>query len=93
MAEKGVQESKKHALSVVTRAKSSITGVTEVDSFDEHCVILKTDCGEMTVEGEGLHVGALDIAKGEIEITGRICAIYYSDAAPVKRGLRARLFG
>ena len=93
MADKSMQESKKHALSVVARGQASISGVTEVDSFDEHGVILKTDCGEMTVEGEELHVGALDIARGEVEITGRICAIYYSDAAPVKRGLRARLFG
>lgn len=93
MADKDTQQGKKHTLSVVARAHASIAGVTEVDSFDEHCVVLKTDCGEMTVEGEELHVGALDITRGEIEITGHICAVCYSDAAPVKRGLRARLFG
>lgn len=93
MTEKATQENKRHTLALQTRAKASIAGVTQVDSFDEHLVVLRTDCGEMTVEGEGLHVGALDIAKGEIEITGRVCAIYYSDAAPAKRGLRARFFG
>ena len=93
MTEKATQENKRHTLALQARAKASIAGVTQVDSFDEHLVVLRTDCGEMTVEGEGLHVGALDIAKGEIEITGRVCAIYYSDAAPAKRGLRARFFG
>jgi sporulation protein YabP len=78
---------------VTARERAGITGVTRVDSFDEHCVILHTDCGEMTLEGEELHVGALDIGRGEIEVTGRICAIVYSDATPVRRGLRARLFG
>ena len=93
MADKDIQQSKKHTLSVLARGQASIAGVTEVESFDEHCVVVQTDCGEMTVEGEGLHVGALDIAKGEIEITGHIGAISYADATPAKRGLRARLFG
>ena len=93
MTQKDVTQSKKHALSLTARERASITGVMQVDSFDERMVTLKTDCGELTVEGEGLHVGALDIAKGEIEITGHICAVCYADAAPQKRGLRARLFG
>ena len=93
MTEKSTQPSKAHTLSVVAREQASIVGVTEVDSFDEHGVILKTDCGEMTVEGEGLHVSSLDIEKGKVEISGHICAIYYSEATPVKRSLRARLFG
>ena len=93
MAEKGISEEKKHTLSLTARAALCVSGVTEVDSFDERLVVLKTDCGEMTVEGEALHVGALDIDKGEIEITGRISAVCYTDAAAPKRGLRARLFG
>ena len=67
--------------------------VAKAQCFDEHLVVLRTDCGEMTVEGEALHVGALDIDKGEIEITGRISAVCYTDAAAPKRGLRARFFG
>ena len=88
MEEKNTREGKKHALSVVARERADIAGVIEVESFDEQCVVLKTDCGEMTVEGEGLRVGALDIAKGALEITGRIGAVCYSDTAPSKRGLR-----
>ena len=93
MADKEAQQGKKHTVSVLARERATITGVTQADSFDEHCVILKTECGELSVEGEALHVGTLDIAKGEIEITGRISAICYNDATVTKRGLRARLFG
>ena len=93
MMQAQTEHSPKHALSLVARERASIAGVTQVDSFDEHTVILKTDCGEMSIEGESLHVGTLAIAKGEILITGRICAVCYTDAAPPKRGLRARLFG
>ena len=93
MAEKGSTEQKKHALSLAARASASIAGVCRVESFDEHSVVLKTDCGDMVVEGEALHVGTLDIARGVVEITGRVCAVYYNDAAPKKRGWRARLWG
>ena len=93
MTQKEGTQSKKHTLSLAARKSASIAGVTQVDSFDERLVLLKTDCGELSVEGEGLHVGALDITKGEIENTGHICAVCYTDAAPKKRGLRARFWG
>lgn len=92
MTEKTVGETPKHALTLAARAKAEISGVTEVESFDEHSVILVTDCGEMTVEGEGLRVGALDIARGVVEVTGTVGGIYYRDAAPERRRSRARFF-
>ena len=92
MTEKTVGEQKKHALSLTARKRAEIFGVTEVESFDEYSVILVTDCGEMTVEGNGLRVGTLDIARGVVEVQGEIGSISYGDAAPQKRGLRARFF-
>ena len=91
--EKGNEQTKKHALSMSARARVSIFGVTEVESFDEQTVILSTDCGEMTLEGEGLHIGTLDIARGVVEVDGKVNGLYYSDSIPAKRGLRAKLFG
>ncbi|MBQ8357238.1 MAG: sporulation protein YabP [Clostridia bacterium] len=93
MAEKGNESAKKHTLTVGTRQQIAISGVTEVESFDEQTVILVTDCGELTLEGEGLHIGTLDIARGVVEVTGRLNGAYYSDGAPARRGLRARFFG
>ena len=94
MAEKGTEEvKKKHTLSLSARTQAEISGVTEVESFDEHSVVLVTDCGDMTVEGEGLHVSTLDIARGIVEISGQIGGIYYSDASAPPKGFRARFFG
>ena len=92
MTQKTTAEEKKHTLSLTARAGASLTGVCDVQSFDDRLVILKTDCGELTVEGEELRVGTLDTERGVVELTGRICALYYSDAAPAKKGLRARFF-
>ena len=90
--EKGLEEGKRHALSLSARQTAHIEGVVQVQSFDEQSVLLETDCGEMTVEGEGLHVGTLDIARGVVEVTGRIDGIYYTASAPKRRFGRARLF-
>ena len=86
-------ESIEHTLSLVARTRAEITGVREVESFDEQTVVLLTDCGEMTLEGEGMHVSTLDIARGVVAVDGRIGAVYYGDTQPARRGLRARLFG
>ena len=82
----------KHTVALTARKSAVLTGVCDVQSFDERVVMLKTDCGELCVEGEELRVGTLDTEKGVVELTGRICALYYSDAMPAKKGLRARLW-
>ena len=93
MVEKSGETAKKHTLSIGTRTHAEIAGVSDVESFDENTVILTTDCGRLTLEGEGLHIGTLDIARGVVEVSGRISAVYYSDQAPARRGIRAKLFG
>ena len=93
MAERGLENEKKHTLPLGTRAHAEITGVTEVESFDEQCVVLRTDCGELTLEGDALHIGTLDIARGVVMVDGRVDGVYYSDAAPRRTGLRGRLVG
>lgn len=93
MAEKGSAQGQAHVLTLSAREQLSVSGVRDVESFDEQTVILMTDCGEMTVEGEGLHVGTLDIARGVVEVQGHISAVVYRDAVTKKRGWRARLLG
>jgi sporulation protein YabP len=75
-----------HRLSLEKRERMDIGGVREVVSFDDVSVILKTDCGEMIIEGEKLKIGVLDTDKGVVELGGRIDAVYYSQTGEVKRG-------
>lgn len=83
--EQGTQN-KNHRLSLEKRAHMDIGGVCEVLSFDDTSVLLKTDCGEMSVEGEGLKIGVLDTDKGVVALDGKIDAIYYLSVAETKRG-------
>lgn len=82
-----------HEIHVGMRKEMSITGVAEVISFDETCVSLKSLCGEMTIEGNDLKVGVLDIDKGVVTLSGRIDTIYYStETTEEKRGFFSKLF-
>ena len=80
-----------HQLSLDCRKKLSISGVLEVESFDEGEVVLQTGCGCLTVRGEGLSVSRLSVEGGDLTVEGRVSELSYEDAAP-KQGLWARLF-
>ena len=93
MVEQAVEKAKKHTLVLDERTRAEIGGVSEVESFDDQSVVLVTVCGGLTIEGEGLRIGTLDIARGVVEVSGKIAAIFYNDQAPARRGFRARFFG
>ena len=82
-----------HDIFIGSREKMNINGVKEIVSFDEGAVNLKTVCGDLSVEGAGLHISVLNIEKGEVEMQGRINAVYYYDTAEDdKKGLLSRIF-
>ncbi len=82
-----------HEFFVRARKEAEISGVSEVLSFDESTVLLRTVCGEMTVEGKDLKIGTLDTERGKVSLTGKIDAVYYSmDQGEEKRGFFGKLF-
>lgn len=76
---------KGHALTLTDRAHMEIGGVVEVCSFDEEAVVLLTACGELTVEGTELRVGALDLTRGVVVVDGQIAAFCYDDTSEPRK--------
>lgn len=68
-----------HNLILEGRKRLSVSGVTDVDSFDENTVLLYTNMGELTVKGSDLHVNDLSVTSGEMNIEGDIHAVIYGD--------------
>ena len=68
-----------HNIILEGRKKLSVSGVTDVDHFDECTVLLYTTMGEMTVKGTDLHVNTLSVESGEMDIEGEISGIVYGD--------------
>lgn len=87
-AAKAVRPGMPHALTMENRQKAALSGVSEVLAFDENQVILSTDCGEIALTGEGLHVTRLMLEDGQLTVEGRIDGVIYT-----QRGPHRRLFG
>ena len=81
-----------HNIVMEDRKTLMITGVSDVDSFDEQTVIVFTDLGELTVRGHNLHIGKLSVETGELSITGNIYALAYTDDRDKSSGFFGRLF-
>ena len=69
----------KHAVVLKDRKDMRIDGVSEVVSFDEHYVMLKTQCGDMAIEGNDLKIAVLEIDAGIVVLSGTVSGVYYSD--------------
>lgn len=70
-----------HSLSLENRENLRLTGVSDVDSFDEQTVTIFTDMGELTVRGSGLHINKLSLDTGELSLEGRVDSLSYSNQA------------
>ncbi len=81
-----------HLLSLDNRSTLRVSGVTEVESFDEQAAVLHTCCGVLVVHGQGLHMQTLSIDGGQVAVDGRIDALRYEEPAK-SRGWFGRLFG
>ncbi len=84
----GAAESIKAPHNVIMEDRHTLTvsGISDVDSFDEQTVIVFTEMGELTVKGEGLHINRLSLEVGEIMIEGSISSLAYSDSKPAQEG-------
>ncbi|NLY42886.1 MAG: sporulation protein YabP [Clostridiaceae bacterium] len=66
-------------LIIENREKISISGVLDVESFDDESIVLHTELGVLIIKGYGLHINKLDIDSGELSIEGDIVSCTYSD--------------
>lgn len=82
-----------HNLIMENRKKLTLTGVSDIDSFDEETVIVYTELGELTIRGADLHINKIDVDMGELELEGEISSMSYTDNRPRKGGMLSRFFG
>ena len=71
----------------------SLSGVSDADSFDENCVKLFTECGELTIFGDSLHVNEMNVDSGNVSVEGEIHALVYGGRSAKKKysGILRRL--
>ena len=81
-----------HNLIIEGRGRVSLSGVTDVENFDENTISLTTTKGYLILKGERLHIEKLSLESGEMWVDGEIHGLTYEDSVPTG-GFFARLFG
>ncbi len=76
---------KKHNIILEERSRLSISGVTDVESFDENEISLYTTLGELSVKGKCLHVDEMSLESGNITISGDVKSLVYGDKDRTKK--------
>ena len=83
---------KPHSVSMDDRCRLNVTGVDDVESFDEATIVMNTSQGNLIVRGSGLHIGKISLDVGEIKVEGMITDLNYEEKAHTG-GFWSRLFG
>ena len=82
-----------HRVLLEEREQLVISGVEEVESFDENTIFLTTAQGSLEIQGEGLHIEKLSLDGGDLKVEGRVNALVYGEENRSRGGLLSRLFG
>ena len=83
-----------HRLELTGREQLTISGVEDVERFDETGIVMSTAAGTLVITGENLHIGKLSLDGGELHVDGRIDALSYEDGGRESGGgFFRRLFG
>ena len=81
-----------HRIMLEEREQLVISGVEEVESFDESTIYLTTAQGALEIQGDELHIEKLSLDGGDLKVEGEIDSLTYEDDRRERGGLLARLF-
>ncbi len=74
-----------HKCNLINREIMMVTGVNDVLAFDVSEVLLETALGMLSIRGSDLHVNRLTLEKGEVDVTGKIDSLTYSDVGTYRK--------
>ena len=82
-----------HRVELEGRDKLTVSGVEDVERFDEGCIVMSTCEGTLIVTGEGLNIGKLSLDGGELQVDGRVEALTYEEQQAPRGSWLTRLLG
>ena len=81
-----------HNVIMEGRRKISVSGVDDVESFDENEIVMGTTQGVLILRGKDLRIERLSLDSGDVTVEGVIDRLEYEDDVKVTGGLFSRLF-
>lgn len=84
---------KSHSLNMEDRGRLTVSGVEDVESFDENEIVMLTSQGNLIVRGSGLHIGKISLDESVLKVEGLISELCYEEELRSHGGFWSRLFG
>lgn len=81
-----------HHIILEERERLTVSGVEEVESFDENTIVMDTARGALVVRGQDLHIEKLSLDGGDLKVEGIIDSLTYEESRQDRGGLLSRLF-
>ena len=85
------QASRQHRVILTNRGTCALNGISDILSFDVNEILLETEM--LMIRGIDLHVNRLTLEKGEVDLSGKIDSIQYSDVSKGKGSQGESLLG
>lgn len=80
-----------HHVVIEERKSLTVSGVEDVERFDENTIVLSTSRGAMVVAGENLHIEKLSLDGGDLKVEGDIDSVSYEEETGGRGGFFSRL--
>lgn len=74
-----------HKIWIAGRKSGTVTGISDVLSFDETEILMDTEMGMLSIKGKGLHISKLNLEKGEADLEGQVDSLTYSASGHKKK--------
>lgn len=81
-----------HHLILDNQRELTLSGINDVDSFDDTVVIVYIEGGELTIKGSDLQIVRLSLETGDMQIDGHIESMAYAQVQSRASGFFGRLF-
>ncbi|MCL2587845.1 MAG: sporulation protein YabP [Oscillospiraceae bacterium] len=81
-----------HNIILEGRERLSISGVEDVESFNEETITVYTSKGMLIIQGSDLHIEKLSLDGGDLSVEGEVHSLRYEEETREKGGLFSRLF-
>ena len=90
-----MQENSIHNVILEGRKKISVSGVGDMECFDDGKVVVYTSMGIMEIRGKNFHMNKLSLDTEEIVVEGDIDSIIYEDSkeSNVKKSFWSKVLG
>lgn len=92
---KAAKIDKDQMISLENRQKLTLTGILNVESFNEMEIVLETVLGMLNIKGTSMHMNKLNLDTGDLVIDGEINSLMYSEKKDIKTkgaGFLSKLF-